>query len=137
MLDKKYEKVFRRFLPKASHYTDNKDKVFVLLKEAAVKASAEKGNLGEAWESLQLLFQMVRSWLKGEYQIPKKSLVTILAAILYFVIPIDTIPDFILGFGLIDDAAVIGFAVKKVMGELDNFKLWKESSPHIIENKSE
>ena len=35
----------------------------------------------------------------------------LLAALAYFVIPIDAIPDFIAGFGFTDDAAVLAIAI--------------------------
>ncbi|MCQ6279873.1 DUF1232 domain-containing protein [Bacillus sp. EB600] len=43
----------------------------------------------------------------------------------YFVSPFDIVPDFILGIGLFDDAAVIGFAIKRVSVEVEEFKMWK------------
>ena len=44
----------------------------------------------------------------------------------------DLIPDFIIGLGIIDDVAVIGFTVKQLSIELDRFKNWKENSPTIL-----
>jgi uncharacterized membrane protein YkvA (DUF1232 family) len=38
---------------------------------------------------------------------PAKVRATLLAALAYFVLPLDTVPDFILGIGFGDDAAVL------------------------------
>lgn len=39
---------------------------------------------------------------------------TLLGALAYFILPIDVVPDFILGVGFTDDAAVIAMAVRLV-----------------------
>lgn len=38
----------------------------------------------------------------------------LLGALAYFILPIDFIPDFLLGFGLTDDAAILALVVAKV-----------------------
>ncbi|PLT30755.1 YkvA family protein [Peribacillus deserti] len=129
---RKFAGGYKVFLSKAQEYMDSKDRVKGLLKEAAVKAADKKGSLNEAWDNLQLLFQMVQAWVKGDYkEIPKKSILTILAVLLYFVVPTDAIPDFVFALGFIDDAAVIGFAVKQLVSDLDDFKAWKNSQAPI------
>jgi uncharacterized membrane protein YkvA (DUF1232 family) len=42
----------------------------------------------------------------------------LLAALAYFVLPFDAIPDFILGLGFTDDAAVIGAAITAIRGHI-------------------
>ena len=44
----------------------------------------------------------------------------LLAALAYFVIPTDLIPDFISGFGFTDDAAVLATAIGLVSGHIKN-----------------
>lgn len=41
-----------------------------------------------------------------------------IAALLYVVSPIDAIPDIIPGLGLIDDAGIVGLAIKMLMDEI-------------------
>lgn len=46
-----------------------------------------------------------------------------LAAIAYFVLPLDTIPDFLLGFGFTDDATVLLAAISLVSSHIgDNHR---------------
>jgi uncharacterized membrane protein YkvA (DUF1232 family) len=67
--------------------------------------------------------------MNGQYrEIPTKSILSVIAALLYFVSPIDAIPDFLLGFGFIDDAAIIAFTVRQISKDLDSFKQWKENN---------
>lgn len=43
---------------------------------------------------------------------------TLLAALAYFVLPFDMIPDFILGFGFTDDLAVLTAAITAIQGHI-------------------
>jgi len=43
---------------------------------------------------------------------------TLIAALAYFVLPVDTIPDFILGFGFTDDIAVLTAAIAAVRSHI-------------------
>lgn len=48
----------------------------------------------------------------------------VIAAIIYFVSPIDFMPDMLPG-GFIDDAAVIAYVVTQIKADLDNFLAWE------------
>lgn len=125
---KKLEQGYKKFEAKAKEYVKRPEKTDVLLKDASKKADDKKGSLSEIWDNLQLLFDLVGAWRRGEYRkIPTGSIVTIIAAIIYFVSPIDLVPDFLMGLGIIDDAAVIGFVLKQLTTDLEKFKIWKEN----------
>ena len=47
-------------------------------------------------------------------QTPTRVRATLLAALAYFVLPLDAIPDFLLGFGFTDDATVLMAAISIV-----------------------
>lgn len=49
---------------------------------------------------------------------PKRVRVTLMAALAYFVIPVDMVPDFIAGLGFTDDAAVFWAAWRAVSGHV-------------------
>lgn len=69
---------------------------------------------------------MVTFWIEGKYEdLPYKSVVLIFGAILYFLNPLDLIPDFVPGLGFTDDAAVIGLVLKSVSTDLHRFREWK------------
>jgi len=46
---------------------------------------------------------------------------------LYFVSPIDAIPDWLLGVGFLDDVAVLAWVLKTVSDELAAFSAWRRS----------
>lgn len=45
---------------------------------------------------------------------PQTARAVLIGALIYFVIPTDVIPDFIVGTGFLDDATVLGFALQTV-----------------------
>lgn len=127
---KKLEEGYKKFESKAKEYMNKPEKTDVLLKDAGKKADQNKGALAEIWDNLQLLFDLVGAWRRGEYrQIPTRSILTIIASIIYFVSPIDLVPDFLIGLGIVDDAAVIGFVLKQISVDLESFRIWKEGNP--------
>lgn len=51
-------------------------------------------------------------------QTPNKVRGILLAALAYFIMPLDTIPDFLLGFGLTDDLTVLTVAFTAISGNI-------------------
>jgi uncharacterized membrane protein YkvA (DUF1232 family) len=131
------EKEQENYANKAKDYIDNEEKTDSLLKKALLKAKNNKGSLGDAWEKLQLLVDLVKAYSKGEYrQVSKSTIITVIGAILYFVSPLDLVPDFLVGLGILDDAAVIGYTLKKISAELDEFNKWKKTAPIALKEPS-
>jgi len=64
--------------------------------------------LGEAAGQLKLLARMLLDWTAGRYrQVPWGTLLTITGALVYFLMPLDAIPDPIIGLGLLDDVDLV------------------------------
>lgn len=129
-MDINLDDISKMFGKKAKEYAGDKEKTSKLLRDAAKKANdleKKKGPLEEIWDNIQLLFGMVKDWIGGEYrEIPVGSIVVIIMGLLYFVSPVDIIPDFIPG-GLVDDALVLGLVIKQVKSDIDKYRVWKES----------
>lgn len=133
--DKLFEKKQQKYNDEASGYIGNQQKMQGLLHKAIIMANERKGKLGDAWDKLQLFFELVKSYSKGEYKnVSTRTIITVVGALLYFVSPLDLVPDFIIGLGLLDDAAVIGYTVKKISKELDDFSAWKRTAIFTKEN---
>jgi uncharacterized membrane protein YkvA (DUF1232 family) len=117
---------------KAAEYVRDPEKSKRLLDEAWRKANgkeARKGPLTDVWGNLTALLRLFRAYIRREYvKIPWSSIVVIVAAIIYFVSPIDLIPDFLPAAGFIDDAAVIAFVLGQIKSELDAFLAWERDS---------
>ena len=122
--------LFAQLKDKAIGYLKDPDKLQDLTRDASSKAdaSARTGALSGVFQSLRALLRLLRAYLKGEYRnVPPKSLILIVAGVLYFLMPIDVIPDFIVGVGFIDDAAVLAWVVSTVKTVLDDFVIWEAS----------
>lgn len=72
--------------------------------------------------------RMVSAYAKGSYRmIPKKALLGVTAALVYFINPFDLIPDALVGFGLTDDAAVLTWMYHRVRADIQSFLVWEQS----------
>ena len=118
---------FARMKNKAAEYLNNPDKLNQLIEKAKNKAESKKqGPLKEVLDSLMALLRLVRAYAKREYlEVPWQSLLLIVATILYFLLPTDVIPDWILGLGYIDDAALIGWTMNTMKSDIDGFREWE------------
>jgi uncharacterized membrane protein YkvA (DUF1232 family) len=63
-------------------------------------------------DDLLTLVYLLRDWSKGRYpNVPPNTILLVVAALLYFLSPVDTIPDFLGAMGFTDDAAVVMFVL--------------------------
>lgn len=128
-MDSKFDFEAKKYQKDAKRYINNQIKTEGLLKKAILKAKNNKGTLGNVWEKLQLFFDLVQAYSKGEYRkVAPATILTMIGAIIYFVSPLDVVPDFLVGLGLVDDAAVLSFTLKKLSNEINEFKKWKHST---------
>ncbi|MCG6870746.1 MAG: DUF1232 domain-containing protein [Gammaproteobacteria bacterium] len=97
------------------------------LDSAAQKAGRLRGQFAKRLEDLGTLIRLVRAAGSGRYrQLPWRSLVLASAAILYFVNPLDLVPDWLHMVGFLDDATVIGLVVSALAEELARFRAWED-----------
>jgi uncharacterized membrane protein YkvA (DUF1232 family) len=125
---KKVEGSFKNSKEEAKKLIEDKDKTNKKIDEAFKKASENKGKLGEVWNYLQLFFSIPRDYINGKYKnVPTGSIIAIIAALLYFLSPIDLIPDFIPVIGYIDDIFVLGLVFSQVKSDLEEYEIWKNA----------
>lgn len=119
---------FENAKKKADEIVNDIERLNRLLQLAISKAQKQKEKILKVWEDLLLLIELVRAYTKGEYRnIPWKTIIYAIAAIIYFVNPLDIIPDFIFGIGYLDDATVIAFVINAIRNELERFKSYQSA----------
>jgi uncharacterized membrane protein YkvA (DUF1232 family) len=83
--------------------------------------------LARLFQDLKLLLPMIKDYWKGTYRdVSAKSIVIFAAALAYIISPIDLIPDYIIGLGQIDDAAILGLSLYFLEKDLMKYKEWKD-----------
>lgn len=129
--------LFKKFLQTAEGYIRQPTRLKKLLTNAYAKAS-EKNELGtlahEAWETLQTMFRLIRASMAGEYTgVPGTTIAAAVAVLIYFLSPIDLIPDFIPVLGLLDDVALVAWFSTTLKGEIDKFQEWELTQTSVVE----
>ncbi|MBC7447939.1 MAG: DUF1232 domain-containing protein [Hymenobacteraceae bacterium] len=124
--------IFKRVLGRAEDYVKKPLRIKQLLNDSYKKAAEKKdiGQMaGDVWESLQVLFRLIGAAVSGKYHgIPTTVLLGGTAVLLYFLSPIDAIPDFIPVIGLLDDVALLAWFTGTIKDEMDRFEAWERTS---------
>ena len=124
-------RTFTRMIKLARKIVGDDRKTAELITHADTKLGKNRNQTGIKRVATEVkgLIRLLKSYKNGTYRdVSGKSIVKIVAGLLYFVSPVDAIPDFIFGFGFIDDAFVIGFVVDNLRKEIDKFLQWEEMS---------
>jgi len=110
-------------------YVNSRSKSFNLL-SAVLKLLSDprvRREVGRFFGKIKLFIEMIREYFRGNYrEIPVKTIILITATLIYFVSPVDTIPDFLIGIGFVDDISVIGYVFSALNEDIESFKTWKE-----------
>ena len=132
---------FKKFLASAESYIKQPTRLKKVLTDAYQKASEKKeiGTLAhEAWETLQSLFRLIKLSISGEYtELPSTTVVAAVAVLLYFLSPIDLIPDFVPVLGLLDDMALVAWFSTSIKHELDKFHMWEAAKAATVVSDDE
>ena len=88
---------------------------------------------GNTLAMIPTLISLVRSYSKKEYKdVPIGTIIAIVSALIYWLSPIDAIPDIIPGLGYVDDVAVLGVCLKLVKSDLDEYQKWRKENNKIL-----
>jgi uncharacterized membrane protein YkvA (DUF1232 family) len=69
---------------------------------------------------------LLKSYASGEYRdVELKNLVIMIASLVYFLLPLDLLPDILPILGYADDVALLTFVLKTVSEEIEKYELWK------------
>jgi len=78
-------------------------------------------------DNIKQMYAMYKDAIKGKYKLHSATLGMIAGGLLYFIMPLDFIPDFIPGIGFIDDLAVITVICHSLQTELAAYRVWKSN----------
>lgn len=119
------EELYEEKLEEAEELLEEPDKVEKLLKKLKRKADKLPFHTDKL-AFLPKMAMMIRSYIRKEYEkAPVASILAMIAAIAYFVMPFDVIPDVLPVVGMLDDIGVIGLTVGKIGKELEEYMQWR------------
>jgi uncharacterized membrane protein YkvA (DUF1232 family) len=124
---------FKNSLGKASRISKNSKSLLALLKNALNKS--KHLGVGGVFDSIRVkivtIGSLLKSYATGEYRdIELKNLVILIASLVYFISPIDLMPDFLPFIGYADDIALLTYVLGSMSEELEKFELW-EMNKHV------
>jgi len=115
----------------ASRVLQRRFRVVLLVRRAYDRMTAHSSVLSAVWQDLRTMMRMLLRWVDRSYrQVSWTPLLLIVGALLYFVTPIDLIPDALGAIGFVDDVTVITTVVQRLRGELERFRTWEKQ--HVL-----
>jgi len=125
------EEVQRRFdqsKEKAKKLLEDRDKMDRFL-ERLEKKLKHIPVVGGMLSEIPILIALVKAYIEKRYlDIPIGAIIAVVGALIYFLSPIDLMPDFLPAIGLVDDAAVVALALKLVHDDVKEYKAWREKN---------
>ena|SRR5690554_3230777 len=123
-------KVKATYQAKAERIASNRDKLKDLLHRASVKLTevSEIPAVKESKSQIEVVFRMLKAYYNKEYRgVSSRTLGLLVLGLLYFVLPVDFIPDFIPMVGYIDDLTVIMAIFKSLNTDIEKFTEWERT----------
>ena len=117
----------RRQYDRVLRYTRGKD-FSKILDATAFWKKVEKASpvLKQILENLKNLYGLFVDSVKGKYNLHPAIIGLIGGGLLYFIIPLDLIPDYIPIVGLLDDYVVLSAIINSLQTELADYRDWKK-----------
>lgn len=121
-------KSYLRAINLANDYLRDPQEMKRLISEAQAKINdVASQSIAAASDGLNVLLRMLTAYATGQYrEIPWRTLAVITAAIVYFVMPLDFLPDLLPVLGLMDDVALIAWTISQVKVDVDRFLAWEQ-----------
>lgn len=118
---------FKRANIGAVRYARNSKSLFNLVRDALTKSGGLSGkNITVFREQLGIVTRLLKAYASGDYrQLPWKTLIRMIAVLIYFVSPIDILPDFLPIIGLTDDIALMLWLFSGMGDDIEKFRQWE------------
>lgn len=89
---------------------------------------------GDKLAIVPVMASLLKNYAEKEYtDIPIGTIIAIISALMYFVSPIDFVPDSIPVLGYFDDAAVVAACWKLVQSDVDEYVEWRKENGKQME----
>lgn len=79
-------------------------------------------------EDAQTIFALLKDFLSGRYKVvPWRVIAALAGGLLYVLTPFDLIPDALIPFGWLDDAAILTKALTSYGGDIEAYRRWSRT----------
>ena len=112
----------------ASRVLRRRFRVLYLVRRTYRQMLSHSNVLSAVWTDMRTMMRLLLRWVDRSYRrISWTPLVLIAGALLYFVIPLDVVPDTLGAIGFVDDVTVISTVVGRIRHELEQFRNWERA----------
>lgn len=118
----------KRFAKRGARLAADQKALAAVLAELRARRDGNAGPLAKLGDDLKTLLRLLDATVSGRYPaLPQGVMTAVGAALLYWLMPLDLIPDPILALGFIDDAAILGWVLKRLSDDLVAFRSWEKA----------
>lgn len=130
---------FKRANAGAVRYARNSRSLLGLIQDAIQKSGGLSGaNISAFREQLGIVTRLLKAYAAGQYrELPWKTLIRVIAVLIYFVSPIDILPDFLPIVGLTDDIALMLWLFSGIKDDIEKFREWEYRTTNSGEPKTQ
>ena len=122
---------YQKAKEKASSIVGDKERMNELLtssREKLHKINFEDSKISRLGVNLRVIIRLIKAYANGSYrELPWKSLVALVSGVVYFLMPVDLLPDFIPFTGFLDDFTVIMLLSGVFQQDIEDFLIWEEN----------
>lgn len=119
--------MLKKYKKKAQKYLDDPQLTQSLIQKSQILYKKNKSKIKDVKDDFQVLLRLLKAWAQKKYNnVRPSTIIWIVAGLLYFINPLDLIPDFILNFGFVDDVTMIGLVISALKKEIQDFKSWEK-----------
>lgn len=128
-VDNFYQRAKLLYFEKAEKISQSNTKLSSLIESATekLKKFAENPQIQEVKAHVDIITRMVKYHINGVYRISNKTLAILAMGLVYFITPIDLIPDFIPMIGYVDDLSVLVAVIKALQEDIHKFMAWENA----------
>lgn len=115
----------------ASRLAGKSGRILMLVTRLGAKMKSVNWNSVQREQVKLQLFtigRLAKAYALGQYrEVSWRTMLIVLAALIYFINPLDLIPDIMPIAGLTDDFAVLVWVYNSIGGEIEKFQAWESS----------
>lgn len=137
-LDTKQRRSFALARRAAVRVLRRRTRIIRLLHNGYKKVVDNEKDIARVQDDILALLRFLKAWVTRDYvRMPWRSLLYAVAALIYFVNPIDLVPDALLGLGFVDDVAVVTAVITAIRNDLKRFIAWEKTLPAVAVDVTE